>query len=147
MFCVSELNHDTSLTAPHFICHALVTWAMKLAIDSLIICNLSLSFHGQGYAPSYTFSCYDRKCCVSILDRRWLWLSLSMCSVVSDSATPRTVAHQSPLSMAIFQTRTLEQVVTLLQGNLPNPEIKPTSLVSLVFTQDHIAYFLYLILI
>ena len=142
MFCVSELNHDTSLTAPHFICHALVTWAMKLAIDSLIICNLSLSFRGQGYAPSY-----DRKCCVSVLDRRWLQLSLSMCSVVSNSATPRTVARQSPLSMAIFQTRTLEQIVTLLQGNLPNPEIKPTSLVSLVFTQDHIAYFLYLILI
>ena len=84
MFCVSELDHDTSLTVPHFIHHALVTWAMKLAIDSLMfICNLALSFLGQDYVPSYTFSCCDQKCCVSILDR-WLRLSLSLRSVVSD---------------------------------------------------------------
>ena len=120
MFCVSELNHDTSLTAPHFICHALVTWAMKLAIDSLIICNLSLSFRGQGYAPSY-----DRKCCVSVLDRRWLQLSLSMCSVVSNSATPRTVARQSPLSMAIFQTRTWNRLSPFSRGIFPTQRSNP----------------------
>ena len=30
------------------------------------------------------------------------------CSVMSDSVTPRTVAHQSPLSMGILQARILE---------------------------------------
>ena len=49
----------------------------------MFICNLALSFLGQDYVPSYTFSCCDQKCCVSILDR-WLRLSLSLRSVVSD---------------------------------------------------------------
>ena len=39
----------------------------------------------------------------------WLCAMLS-CSVVSDSATPWTVAHQAPLSMGILQTRMLEWV-------------------------------------
>jgi len=32
-------------------------------------------------------------------------------SVMSDSATPWTVAHQAPLSMGFFQARILEQVI------------------------------------
>ena len=42
------------------------------------------------------------------------WLPLAVLvlshSVMSDSATPRTVAHQAPLSMGILQTRILEWV-------------------------------------
>ena len=212
MFCVSELNHDTSLTVPYFIHQALFTWAMKLATDFffllchslffyvyinfylfiylfyftilywfchtptcihhgctqprgrggrweggsgwgtratdslMFICNLALSFHGQDYVLSYTFSCCDQKCCVSILDR-WLQLSLSLWSVMSDLCHPMDCSPPVSSVHGDFQTRTLEQVATLLQGNLPNPEIKPISLVSLVFTHDHISHSLYLILI
>ena len=43
-------------------------------------------------------------------------------SVVSDSATPWTVARQTPLSMEILQERILEWVVT--PGDLPNSGIE-----------------------
>ena len=49
-----------------------------------------------------------------------------MCSVVSDSVTPRTVAQQAPLSMGILQARILEWVACPAPGDLPNPGIKPT---------------------
>ena len=47
-------------------------------------------------------------------------------SVMSSSfATPWTVAHQVPLSMALH--RQVEQVPFLSPGDLPNPGIKPVS--------------------
>ena len=50
------------------------------------------------------------------------------CSVVSDSATPRTAAHQAPLSIGILQTRThWSGLPCLPSGDLSNPGIKPRS--------------------
>ena len=52
----------------------------------------------------------------------------SVCSVVSHSATPWTVARQAPLSSGIFQARTLlptEAGETLLCGSRKNPRGAP----------------------
>ena len=48
-------------------------------------------------------------------------------SVASNSATPWTVAHQTPLSMGFFQARILEWVATSSSGDLPDPGIEPVS--------------------
>ena len=49
------------------------------------------------------------------------------CSVVSDSATPWTVACQTPQSMGILQARILSGLPCLPLGDLPDPGIEPTS--------------------
>ena len=51
----------------------------------------------------------------------------SVCSVVSDSVTPWTIAHQVHLSMDFPGENTGMGCHFLLQGNLPNPGIKPGS--------------------
>ena len=48
-------------------------------------------------------------------------------SVVSDSATPWTVACQAPLSMGILQERILEWVAMPSSTGSSNPGIKPRS--------------------
>ena len=55
------------------------------------------------------------------------------CSVVSnpDSGIPWTVALQSPLSMEFSRQEYRSGLPFPTPGNLPNPEIKPKSLVSL----------------
>ena len=52
----------------------------------------------------------------------------SVCSVVSDSATPWTVAHQAPLSMEFSREEYWSGLPFPSPGDLPNPEIEPTSL-------------------
>ena len=47
-------------------------------------------------------------------------------SVMSNSATPRTVAHQAPLSMGILRARVLK-LPCPPPGDLPNPGIEPRS--------------------
>ena len=47
--------------------------------------------------------------------------------VVSDSATPRNVAHQAPLSLEYSRQEQEWLAIFLLQGNLPNPWTKPRS--------------------
>ena len=49
------------------------------------------------------------------------------CSVVSDSATPWTVARQAPLSMGNLQARIWSAVPWPPPGDLPNPGIEPRS--------------------
>ena len=47
-------------------------------------------------------------------------------SVVSDSATPWTAAHQAPLSIGALQARVLEWVfIFLLQGIFPTQGLNP----------------------
>ena len=46
------------------------------------------------------------------------------CSVVSDSAAPWTVAHQTPLSMEFSRQESRSGLLYPLPGNLPNPGIK-----------------------
>ena len=78
---------------------------------------------GGGHSNSPLTNCY-------LSDVVQNQVSIS-CSVVSDSAIPRTVAHQAPLSMGIAQTRIMEWVASCWlvppPGNLPNPGIKPLS--------------------
>ena len=50
-----------------------------------------------------------------------------MCSVVSDSVTPRTVAHQAPLSMEFSRQEYLNGLSFPSPGDLPDPEIQPRS--------------------
>ena len=52
------------------------------------------------------------------------------CSVISDSATPWTIARQAPLSMGILQARILEWVAMPSSRDLPSPGIEPMSLMS-----------------
>ena len=46
-------------------------------------------------------------------------------SVMSDFATPRTEAHQAPLSMGILQVRILEWVAISFSKGSPDPGVKP----------------------
>ena len=56
-----------------------------------------------------------------------------MCSVVSDSfAIPWAVSHQVPLSMEFSRQEYWSELPLPTPGDLPDPEIKPTSLVSSV---------------
>ena len=48
-------------------------------------------------------------------------------SVVSDSVTPWTVAHQAPLSTGFSRQEYWNGLNALLQGNLPDPGIEPGS--------------------
>ena len=52
------------------------------------------------------------------------------CSVVFDSVTPRTVTCQAPLSMGFPRQGYWGSLPFPLPGDLPNPEIEPTSLMS-----------------
>ena len=52
------------------------------------------------------------------------------CSVVSDSATPRTVAHQAPLSMGFSRQEYWSGLPLPSPGDLSDPGIEPASLVS-----------------
>ena len=52
---------------------------------------------------------------IKSLSRVWLFV------------TPRTVAHQVPLSMGLLQARILEWVDLSFSGDLPNPRIEPRS--------------------
>ena len=49
------------------------------------------------------------------------------CSVISDSVTPWTVAHQAPLSMEFSRQKYWSGLPFLSPENLPNPEIEPRS--------------------
>ena len=49
-------------------------------------------------------------------------------------ATPWTVAHQAPLSMGFFRQEYWSGLPCPPPGDLPNPGIKPVSLVSLALT-------------
>ena len=49
------------------------------------------------------------------------------CSVTSDSATPRTVAHQAPVSMGFSRQEYKTGLLFPPQGDLPNPGAEPVS--------------------
>ena len=53
-----------------------------------------------------------------------------MCSVVSNSVTPWTVAHQAPLSMGFTRKEYWNGLPFPPPGDLPDPGIEPASLVS-----------------
>ena len=58
-----------------------------------------------------------------------------MCSVVSDSATLWTMIHQASLSMGFPRQKYWNGLRFPSLGNLPNPGIEPTSLVSLALAR------------
>ena len=53
---------------------------------------------------------------------------------MSDSVTPWTLAHQAPLSMGFSRQEYWSGLPCPLPGDLPNPGIKPKSLMSLALT-------------
>ena len=55
---------------------------------------------------------------------------MCVCSVVSDSVTLWTVAHQAPLSMGFPRQEYWSRLPFPTPGDLPDPGIEPTSLVS-----------------
>ena len=57
----------------------------------------------------------------------FMLLSLFSCSVPSDSAPPRTVACQAPLSMGFPRQEYWSGLPFLSPGDLPDPEIGPMS--------------------
>ena len=67
-------------------------------------------------------------CLCSLLGVLWCHESESVShSVVSDSATPRTVARQAPLSMGFSREEYWCGLPFPSLGDLPDPEIKPGS--------------------
>ena len=63
-----------------------------------------------------TYFCDDLSVCESV-----------SCSVMSDSATPWTVARQDPLSMEFSRQEDWSGLPFPLSGDLPNPGIEPRS--------------------
>ena len=61
---------------------------------------------------------------VNVIDLNRIVLSRS---IVSDSATPWTVAHQAPLSMGFSRQEHWSGLALPPLGDLPEPGIKPTS--------------------
>ena len=59
-------------------------------------------------------------------------------SVVSDSATPWTVARQVPLSVGLFQQQDWSGLPFPPTGDLPDPRIKPMSPVSPALQADYL---------
>ena len=53
--------------------------------------------------------------------------TVHVCSVVSDSVTPQTVTHQTPLSMEFSRQEYWSGLPFPTAGYLPNPEIKPVT--------------------
>ena len=56
------------------------------------------------------------------------WLLFFSLSVMSDSATPWTVAHQAPLPMGFPMQEFWRELPFPPSGDLPNPGIEPPSL-------------------
>ena len=65
-------------------------------------------------------------------------VTVCVCSVVSDSATPRTGAHQAPLSVEFPRQEYWSGLPFSSPGNLPDPGIEPMSLVSPALQVDSI---------
>ena len=53
--------------------------------------------------------------------------SVLSCSIVSNSATPWTVAHQAPLSIGFSRQEYWSRLPCPPPGDLPNPGVKPRS--------------------
>ena len=77
---------------------------------------------GQTEVPRGSF--VQRECPCAVLSR----------SVVSDSATPRTVACQAPLSMGFSRQEYWSGLPCPPPGDLPTPGIEPLSLTSPALT-------------
>ena len=62
-------------------------------------------------------------------------LNWNICSVVSNSATPRTVARQAPLSMGFSRQECWNGLLCPPLGDLPDPGIKPVGFLCLLHWQ------------
>ena len=58
---------------------------------------------------------------------------MSVCSIVSDSVIPWTVAHQAPLSTGFSRQEYWSGLPFAPPGDLPNPGIEPMPLMSPAF--------------
>ena len=62
-----------------------------------------------------------------ILVQAWSLERYDSCSVMPDSLTPWSIAHQAPLSMEFSRQEYWNRFPFPSPGDLPNPEIKPAS--------------------
>ena len=69
----------------------------------------------------------ERNCKIIVLFKRRCVLSAQSLSRTQLSATPRTVAHQAPLSMGFSRQEYWSGLPCPPPGDLPDPEIKPRS--------------------
>ena len=76
--------------------------------------------------PKSGASLWERKM-VQLLQKM---ICMPVCSVVSDSVTPWTAAHQAPLSMGLSRQDYWSGLTFPTPGDLSNPGIKPTSFAS-----------------
>ena len=60
----------------------------------------------------------------------WKMICMHVCSVVSNSATPWTAAHQAPLSVGLSRQDYWSGLTFPTPGDLSDPGIKPTSFAS-----------------
>ena len=77
---------------------------------------------------------YTKLCSIHIrLHNSYVYLKVSVCmcvlscSVMSDSATPWTEAHQAPLSMGFSRQEYRSGLPCPPPGDLPDPGVEPTS--------------------
>ena len=89
-----------------------VTWAMSTVPAG---CFQTKSISAFILSDLFSLSFFLIKCCVS--------------SVMSNSVTPWTVAHQAPLSMEFSRQEYWSGLLFPSPGDLPNPGITPASLV------------------
>ena len=92
----------------------------------------TLTFAQYSWFQAFAFQDCKRKhlCCFKILNLwyvlQWQWVSES-CSVMSDSATSWTGAHQAPLSTEFFRQESWSGLPFPSPGDLPNPGTEPRS--------------------
>ena len=86
--------------------------------------GIPVCYRGCQMLPCSQASGHEHQCCSPNYD-----LAHSCtCSVISDSATPWTVAHQASLSMRFSQQEYWSGLPCPPPGDLPNPGIEPVSL-------------------
>ena len=104
-----------------------VSWHV---MKTLIFCPFSPKLHLN---PPHTNFCFWEY--LVITPTEWSF-NIYMCAVLSHVSrvqlfvTPRTIVCQAPLSMGILQARILEWLPSPLPGDVPDPEIKPSFLLS-----------------
>ena len=94
--------------------------------------GIAYFFFFNPHSPYRTFlTCKCSKDQFQTFSSKWWYIYLSpyryvhVCSVVSDSETPWTVARQDPLSMGFPRQEYWSGFSFPSPGNLPNPDIEP----------------------
>ena len=113
----------------HLICtgHLFYTWSYT-SFNAILLFLLLFLLPWETDLKKHWYRFMSVFCLCSLLGVLWCHESESVShSVVSDSATPRTVARQAPLSMGFSREEYWCGLPFPSLGDLPDPEIKPGS--------------------